>query len=557
MPKLKTFIKRLIKYLVPTRLLGFLYRQLQENDKQLYATKALIRTDDKLPIGVLSSEFLTNDWLISRLKHISGNSPVPYFIIQETNKLLSLAAPESGYKNLIEMLLILSETAGLDLQWRSNNKYYSALGYQHAIDNLLQANWTLVRLRKADKTLRFRIENWRVKDDILIAPRGNIVSRKLYLRDDQAMRFFETPGQNLKYIFELPLEDQITFPIDVVYTWVNADDPDWKLLKAENPDPKNRENVEIRDDSTKINRIQHSDQLARQKEVESLDRFKNRDELKFSLRALLKNAPWVNKIYILTNCAPPSWADLSNSKVIWVSHSDVLDKKNLPTFNSHAIEACLHLIPNLSEHFLYSNDDIFLPKPVKPLDFFHSNGLIKFRFEHYGMVHGTKNKKDADYINAARNGQSLLLKHFGKTVTQLHQHTIFPMKVSSVRECEQAFEQAYQKTRLNKYRTLDDISPTSFLYPHFAYLSGHGVKDSTIVELIKRSDDYEKKLKKVSDNINTENFSDLPLTICINDGGGSSGDQKWNSSVNSFLEKAFPATCEAESFLPMIHDAQN
>ena len=42
----------------------------------------------------------------------------------------------------------------------------------------------------------------------------------------------------------------------------------------------------------------------------------------------------------------------------------------LPTFNSTTIETMLHYIPNLSEHFIYFNDDMFLIKPTKISDWF-------------------------------------------------------------------------------------------------------------------------------------------------------------------------------------------
>ena len=47
-----------------------------------------------------------------------------------------------------------------------------------------------------------------------------------------------------------------------------------------------------------------------------------------------------------------------------------MDKKFLPTFNSNAIEASMHKIKGLSEHFVYFNDDMYLLKPTKPTDFF-------------------------------------------------------------------------------------------------------------------------------------------------------------------------------------------
>ena len=46
----------------------------------------------------------------------------------------------------------------------------------------------------------------------------------------------------------------------------------------------------------------------------------------------------------------------------------------LPVFNSSSLELSFHKIKNLSEHFVYFNDDMFLNAPVKP-DYYFKNGL--------------------------------------------------------------------------------------------------------------------------------------------------------------------------------------
>lgn len=48
-----------------------------------------------------------------------------------------------------------------------------------------------------------------------------------------------------------------------------------------------------------------------------------------------------------------------------MDHREIIDHDYLPTFNSHVIEANLHKIPNLSEHFIYFNDDVFVAKPLQ------------------------------------------------------------------------------------------------------------------------------------------------------------------------------------------------
>ena len=58
-----------------------------------------------------------------------------------------------------------------------------------------------------------------------------------------------------------------------------------------------------------------------------------------------------------------------------MSHAEVFkDKTHLPTFNSFAIEANMHRIRGLSEHYIYMNDDDFFGKPIEPEDFVSSKG---------------------------------------------------------------------------------------------------------------------------------------------------------------------------------------
>lgn len=60
-------------------------------------------------------------------------------------------------------------------------------------------------------------------------------------------------------------------------------------------------------------------------------------------RSLEKYAPWIRHVYIVTNGQIPYWLNLDYEKVTVVSHDEIfLDKENLPTFSSPAIEAHLH-----------------------------------------------------------------------------------------------------------------------------------------------------------------------------------------------------------------------
>ncbi|CAH0491970.1 unnamed protein product [Peronospora farinosa] len=156
-------------------------------------------------------------------------------------------------------------------------------------------------------------------------------------------------------------------PIDVVYTWVNGTDPRWKKEKefwhkhwiaslTGQPLPVwgEQETLDIKgkDDSNSDNR------------------FRDNEELRYSLRSLEKYAPWVRHIYVVTDGQIPSWLDIESSKISIIKHEVIFtNKSHLPVFSSPAIEWNLDNIPGLSEMFLYLNDDVFLGSPVRPEDF--------------------------------------------------------------------------------------------------------------------------------------------------------------------------------------------
>ncbi|GBG32295.1 N-acetylglucosamine-1-phosphotransferase subunits alpha/beta [Hondaea fermentalgiana] len=122
-------------------------------------------------------------------------------------------------------------------------------------------------------------------------------------------------------------------------------------------------------------------------EASSANRFRDNEELRFSLRSLEKYAPWVRHIYIVTDNQIPSWLDLNHPRMTLVSHADIFaNKSHLPTFSSPSIEANLHRIPGLGENFIYFNDDVMLGAPVWPSDF-HDPALGQRIFLAWALPH--------------------------------------------------------------------------------------------------------------------------------------------------------------------------
>ncbi|MES2434434.1 MAG: Stealth CR1 domain-containing protein [Pseudomonadota bacterium] len=161
-------------------------------------------------------------------------------------------------------------------------------------------------------------------------------------------------------------------PIDAVLTWVDGEDPA-HVAKRSTYDPGfGAAGVEA-------------------------TRFASRDEIRFSLSALLKFAPWLHQIHIVTDGQVPGvvqelWADpvmrarvkIVDHAVIYRGHEDLL-----PVFSSRSIETALYRIPDLAERFLYLNDDFFLIRPVQKTDFFDDTGPVlrgRWMSRAYGLV---------------------------------------------------------------------------------------------------------------------------------------------------------------------------
>ena len=103
-------------------------------------------------------------------------------------------------------------------------------------------------------------------------------------------------------------------------------------------------------------------------------RYRDYGLLQYWFRATERFAPWVNRVFFVTCGQKPGWLDESNPKLRLVNHTDYIPPAHLPTFHSNTIELNLHRIPDLSEHFVLFNDDVFLLRPISP-EFFFKKGL--------------------------------------------------------------------------------------------------------------------------------------------------------------------------------------
>lgn len=154
------------------------------------------------------------------------------------------------------------------------------------------------------------------------------------------------------------LDSSLPRDVDIVYTWVDSSDEDWRQQRNQYTQRRIRAHLPMVRAQLKTSEI-------RWPVLES-----DLSELALSVSTVRKFLPWVRNIYVVTQ-RPQKIDDPSLN---FVHHDELMDPGNLPTFNSQAIETSLHKIPGLSEHFIYINDDFYAGKPMEISDFFSTNG---------------------------------------------------------------------------------------------------------------------------------------------------------------------------------------
>ena len=242
-----------------------------------------------------------------------------------------------------------------------------------------------------------QLEFWQRVGDAMEAPIENSLTRRTIPIDEMVPTTVDLYGRSwttIEGMFDT-LASDIGFDVDMVFSWVDGTAIEFQRARAK------RMAAYV---------VGEGD--------DSEARYRQIDELKYALRSVYMFAPWVRRIFIATDSPKPEW--LADDPRVTIMPSDQFFKnpEDLPTHNSHAVEAQLHHIPGLSEHFLYSNDDMFFGRPVKPDLFFSPGGITKFVEADTRIGLGTNDLQRSGFENAARVNRELLQHRFGRVTTR-------------------------------------------------------------------------------------------------------------------------------------------
>ncbi len=294
-------------------------------------------------------------------------------------------------------------------------------------------------------------------------------------------------------------------PIDAVYTWVDGGRPDYAEL--------------VRRHATRP-------------EDFNPERFRDPFEmLRHSLRSLEQHAPWVRHVYLFT-CRPhvPRWLRRDHPRLRLVHHDEVGAPPGvLPTFNSNVIESLLHLLPGISEKFLYLNDDYFFGASTSRDDFFSTDGRMKV----FGTVAG-------EHIRARvyeRQLISLGLLEHGPTLIDRAEWTA--MQTAAAADIAELHRHRFRQPddlrpeRLYRWHLLTQCRDRAVAEPCWRYL-----RYAKFLKLKDRPARLARQLARLG--------AARPKFFCLNDDLGLRPSPAAVAAVREFLSAQFPTPCTFE-----------
>lgn len=264
------------------------------------------------------------------------------------------------------------------------------------------------------------------------------------------------------------------------------------------------------------------------------NRFRDYGTLKYLFRGVEKYMPFIDRIVLLVAYPSqvPQWVNRKTVKV--VTHKDIMPKSVLPTFNSSVIECYINNIADLSERFIYSNDDMF---PIGPLteECFFRDGKPVINYTKRTLM-------NSSFLEMCKNTNDLAAElagvgHDAGFIKPAHFHT--PMLKSVNLEI---VRKAGDRIRKSASRFRKPYNLNQYLYQDYYVYAGLSVSDENAYKAKRISYDHPSKTIEIVHDLLRGEYA----IYCIND------EYWWRSleleleKIHKGFERLFPNKCRYE-----------
>lgn len=284
--------------------------------------------------------------------------------------------------------------------------------------------------------------------------------------------------------------------IDAVVTWVDGADPEFRALL--------HEFVGAPEDLTGPN--------------DFATRYVSGHEIVLCIESIFRFAPMIDRVFVVTNGQDPrrkyprlaAYGDrlqLVDHRVIYQGMEDAL-----PVLNTRGIESMLWRIPDLSEYFLYFNDDMMLFSGLEWPDLFVGD-LPRIYYRNRRRLK-QRSRQDFPRYHVLRNSQRLLRRNYPGTDILLPEHYCTLWSVTAFSELYKMYPVAFDRNVRRRLRHPEKGFVPGFLHHGYLSATGRGVDcfaAAAGVMFSGREDDAERREKEAL------LFSDGIRFLCLND----------------------------------------
>ncbi|KAJ3424326.1 hypothetical protein M0813_09268 [Anaeramoeba flamelloides] len=265
-------------------------------------------------------------------------------------------------------------------------------------------------------------------------------------------------------------------------------------------------------------------------------------ELQYSLRSAYKYLPWLNKIYILINSDTqyPYWLKEDLDKIVVVDRCTLFtNPSNCPTYNTFAVFAVAHRIPDLSNKFILIDDDVFFNRPLSPDYFFTENGLPAVYEARIPMlVYPDNEYKDFDFPEMKWAKCS---------------HKAKPMRKDLIKKFNELYLGYSEHVQSHKYRYKGLSEELSMIYYEFlnqnTFIESRPHQEAEFLQILhSHPDDIQQEFEDIYDALQSKQFK----TFNCNDDFSTEEDvyQKQRKVLWNFFNKLYPQAPSFEKINP-------
>ena len=397
--------------------------------------------------------------------------------------------------------------------------------------------------------LKFVFENFKINMDKIFWKFIKIEDNEYLIQNNKTKKFLEIDGNSAKCS-----EDISKFVLNKNYQDISVNFK-FKLLKLyEEAETKEEYMKYIEEEPIDIviKYIDLSDKALNREGIHQIDKDKDHEELRYSVRSIFENIPWFRKIYIIMPNERVKYFKLIDeikNKIVYIKDKDIagFDTANICCFLFNFWKLSNF---NVSDNIIYMDDDYFIGKPIKKSDFFYYDeekkkvlpSIISDRFRELNKEYIYKeynkffSKKDIIsphtpdgwYLRFCAAHKLIIDNYPEPIIDGGFTHNAIPLNINYIKEIYNLVKEKYQyadKILNSKERTVYDIQFQT-LYNTYVL----NVKKGKVHSIKRKFYDLSKLREKLK--INADLF-------VIN----TSGDQDYNNidfqNLKNFLENKF------------------